>query len=51
MIIDIMKSHRLKVLQNNDSSGRSVLCKTAEQLLEFLLYMFQEIWKPVVGFE
>ena len=51
MIIDIMKSHRLKVLQNNDSSGRSVLCKTSEQLLEFLLYMFQEIWKPVVGFE
>lgn len=49
--IDIMLRHRLKVLQNNDSSGRSVLCKTAEQLLEFLLNMDNEIWLPVVGYE
>lgn len=43
--------HRLKVLQFNDSSGRSVLCKTAEQLLEFLFNMEQEVWKPVVWYE
>lgn len=43
--------HRLKVLQFNDSSGRSVLCKTAEQLLEFLFNMEQEIWKDIWGYE
>ena len=34
--IYIMLRHRLKVLQNNDLCGRSVLCKTAEQLHKFL---------------
>lgn len=43
--------HRLKVLQFNDSSGRSVLCKTAEQLLEFLFNMEQEIWKDIPWYE
>ncbi len=43
--IYIMLRHRLKVLQNNDSSGRSVLCKTAEQLLEFLYNMTKLQWK------
>lgn len=43
--------HRLKVLQFNDSSGRSVLCKTAEQLLEFLFNMEQEVWKDIPWYE
>lgn len=47
--IHIMVTHRLKVLQFNDSSGRSVLCKTAEQLLEFLFNM--ETWKDIPWYE